>query len=156
MVNDKSTVDINQGRARRRVFFATIRRMAIEEEDEGLQRVPSLKKIREIAGLNGRQLARIVGLSASMISQLETGKKAASHATLVRLCKALGCSIDQLSTYPGDYSKPLSDFLSTIAPDDIKDDEIEVLRLLRLPGRRLTARAYNNLLDALRNSEKIQ
>jgi transcriptional regulator with XRE-family HTH domain len=118
--------------------------------------LPGLKKVRELAGLNAARLAELVGLTGAMISLLESGEKNPSHETLQRLSRVLGCTIEQLNTRPGEYPKPLSDFLATIAPDDIRDDEIEVLRLLRLPGRRITARAYNNLLDAIRNSEKIQ
>lgn len=120
-------------------------------------KIPGLRHWREAADLNARELADLVGLSSSMVSQLESGKKGASHSTLLRLAKVLGCTIDQLGQTRGqkNYPKPLSDFLATLAPDDIKSEEIEALLAVKIPGYRLTARAYGNLFDAIQNSEKM-
>lgn len=137
-------------------FYCDDSAMSEFAESTEIVRVPGLKKLRELAGLNGAQLAELVGLSAAMISLLEHSKKGASHETLLRLSRALGCTIEQLSMRPGEYPKALSSFLNTMAPEDIGDDEVDILRLVRLPGRHITPRAYNNLLDAIRNSEKIQ
>lgn len=130
-----------------------------ETEDVGenqTAKVDGLKELRDLAGLNLSQLAALIGRTTAYVSMLERGERGASHETLFRLSRALGCSIDQLTTKKGEYPKPLADFLKTMAPEDIADPEITALLLIRIPGRRITARAYNNLLDAIRNSEKIQ
>lgn len=101
------------------------------------------------------ELADIVGLSVSMISQLENGEKSTSAANLLRLSKALGCSIEQLLTAKHEIPKELSYFLDHQAPEDINQEEIEALKLVRLPGRNATSRTYGYLLDALRSAERM-
>lgn len=91
----------------------------------------------------------------SMISQLEHGTKGTSIASAVRLAQALGCSLEQLLGDDHGMPEPLAEFLARLAPPDITEREIQVLRAIRIPGHRITARAYNNLYDAVRNSEKM-
>ena len=56
-----------------------------------------LKRLRKKKGLTLDQLARRVGCSGPYIHMLETGKKNnPSLATLRRLAKALGVTIDEL------------------------------------------------------------
>lgn len=51
---------------------------------------------REAIGISLRQFARNLDVSASFISQLETGKTQPSVATLFAICNALGLSTDEL------------------------------------------------------------
>src|SRR5665213_277327 len=51
---------------------------------------------RQLRGLSLRQLASKVGVSASMLSQLEIGRSRASVSTLYRLVTELGLSLDDL------------------------------------------------------------
>lgn len=122
------------------------------EENSKLRALEGLRKAR---GLTQTQLANIVKLSVSMISALENGEKSTSPANLLRLSRALGCSVEQLLVPEHEISPELSSFLSHLAPDDITDEEISALKIVRLPGRRLTARTYNSLLEGLRNSERM-
>ncbi len=61
-----------------------------------------LRARREEKGISLRQFARELEVSASFISQLETGKARPSVATLYSICTALEMSIDELfATTPG-------------------------------------------------------
>lgn len=55
-----------------------------------------LRAYRENADVGLRELARRVGLSASMISQIETGKTQPSVSTLYLIVSELGVSLDEL------------------------------------------------------------
>lgn len=55
-----------------------------------------LRAAREDYGISLRELARRVGVSASLISQIETGKVHPSVSTLYALASELDASIDQL------------------------------------------------------------
>lgn len=55
-----------------------------------------LRSERFRAGLNQKQLAKLAGLSQSLISALECGHNGASPETLARLAAALRCSTDDL------------------------------------------------------------
>ena len=55
-----------------------------------------LRKHREEAGMSLRALAREVGVSPSLISQIEHGKATPSVATLYKIVSELGISLDEL------------------------------------------------------------
>lgn len=55
-----------------------------------------LREERELRGLSVRELARRLGVSASLISQIETGRSLPSVVTLQALTAALDVSIDSL------------------------------------------------------------
>jgi transcriptional regulator with XRE-family HTH domain len=55
-----------------------------------------LRKHREEAGMSLRALAREVGVSPSLISQIEHGKASPSVATLYAIVSVLGVSLDEL------------------------------------------------------------
>lgn len=55
-----------------------------------------LRAAREGYGISLRELARRVGVSASLISQIETGKVHPSVSTLYALATELGASVDEL------------------------------------------------------------
>lgn len=59
---------------------------------------PRLRQRREAMGVSLRQFARALDVSASFLSQLETGKARPSVATLYSICEALDLSIDDLFT----------------------------------------------------------
>src|SRR5947209_4919284 len=60
-----------------------------------------LRAYRENADVGLRELARRVGLSASMISQIETGKTQPSVSTLYLIVSELGVSLDELFSPDG-------------------------------------------------------
>lgn len=55
-----------------------------------------LKVWREYRGLSQQQLAGMAGISASYLSQIETGKRAGSTEVLVAIAKALNVTLDDL------------------------------------------------------------
>jgi transcriptional regulator with XRE-family HTH domain/quercetin dioxygenase-like cupin family protein len=59
-----------------------------------------LRQARQEAGLSLREVARQLGVSASFVSQLETGKSQPSVATLYSLAQLLNVSIDELFSPP--------------------------------------------------------
>lgn len=61
-----------------------------------------LRRERVKAGLSQRELARRVGLSASLISQLESGQSKPSVGTLYALVTELDVSLDSLIRGPSD------------------------------------------------------
>lgn len=115
-----------------------------------------LRRCRKAAGLSQTQLANIVGLSVSMISQLEKGEKSTSIASLLRLSDALGCSIEQLLDDDQKLPEALTEFLDKVKSEEIiSQHEIDTLRVVRIPGYRLTWRAYAHILDAVRRAERL-
>lgn len=57
-----------------------------------------LREEREKRGVTVRGLARDVGVSASMVSQIETGKSQPSVSTLYAITTALGITVEELFT----------------------------------------------------------
>lgn len=55
-----------------------------------------LRQAREMAGISVRELARRIGLSASMISQVELNQTRPSVGTLFQIANALGLVLDDL------------------------------------------------------------
>jgi transcriptional regulator with XRE-family HTH domain len=67
-----------------------------------------LRERRLERGITLRQFARDIDVSASFISQLETGKAQPSVATFYSICAALDISIDELFNYD-EPSEPLAE-----------------------------------------------
>jgi transcriptional regulator with XRE-family HTH domain len=61
-----------------------------------------LRNYRENANVGLRELARRIGVSASMISQIENGKSQPSVGTLYLIVSELGISLDELFSPDGD------------------------------------------------------
>jgi transcriptional regulator with XRE-family HTH domain len=66
--------------------------VAGELEDIGTR----LRKERDRVGISQRELARRIGLSASMISQIESGQSKPSVSTLYDIVTELGVSVDDI------------------------------------------------------------
>src|ERR1700722_9653888 len=65
-----------------------------------------LRERRLERGITLRQFARDIDVSASFISQLETGKAQPSVATFYSICAALDISIDELFNYDEPTTAP--------------------------------------------------
>ncbi|MEU6537126.1 helix-turn-helix domain-containing protein [Streptomyces sp. NPDC047000] len=63
---------------------------------------PNLRAARTAKGLSLRAVASAVGISASLLSQVETGKTQPSVSTLYALVTHLGVSVDGLMAPPAD------------------------------------------------------
>src|SRR4249920_3873217 len=75
-----------------RASSATEDGMAGELEDIGTR----LREERERVQISQRELARRIGLSASLISQIESGQSKPSVSTLYAIVTELGVSVDDI------------------------------------------------------------
>jgi transcriptional regulator with XRE-family HTH domain len=97
------------------------RRRAMDHSEEVAFR---LRKAREDAHLSLRELARRVELSASALSQIETGKSLPSVKTLYAIVSELGISLDELfeesdsSGRPAPSTRPRAAGQGSGEPDD--------------------------------------
>lgn len=57
-----------------------------------------VKELREARGWTQAQLAEAAGVAQSLISDLEAGKRASRYTTLMRIAKALGVSLSELTS----------------------------------------------------------
>lgn len=89
----------------------------------GVERLGTrLREEREKRGVTVRGLAREVGISASMVSQIETGKAQPSVSTLYAMTTALGITVEDVFTPSG----------TEVAAPAERDDVWESLRGGRL------------------------
>jgi transcriptional regulator with XRE-family HTH domain len=73
----------------------------------GVERLGSrLREERERRGVSVRGLAREVGISASMVSQIETGKAQPSVSTLYAITTALGITVEDVFSPAADSPTP--------------------------------------------------
>ena len=86
--------------------------MAGELEDIGTR----LREERDRVQISQRELARRIGLSASMISQIESGMSKPSVSTLYAIVTELGVSVDDIFSGNGAVASP--DHEDGSAPDD--------------------------------------
>ncbi|HET7445218.1 MAG TPA: helix-turn-helix domain-containing protein [Solirubrobacterales bacterium] len=75
---------------------AIAKQSATEAADESTQVGQRLRSAREELGLSLREVARRLDISASALSQIETGKSRPSVKTLYAIVSELGLSMDQL------------------------------------------------------------
>ena len=78
-----------------------------------------LREARTKRGLSLRSVAQSLGVSASLISQVEIGKTQPSVATLYALANHLGASLDELLGIPagGGQPSPVLGSTGTVFPD---------------------------------------
>jgi transcriptional regulator with XRE-family HTH domain len=76
-----------------------------------------IREARAHAGVSVRGLARAIGVSPSLISQIETGKSRPSVSTLYSITKALGISVEELFDVesPPARAVPLPDIVQDVA-----------------------------------------
>jgi transcriptional regulator with XRE-family HTH domain len=83
-----------------------------------------LRQARTARGLSLRRLAQVLGVSPSLISQVETGRAKPSVNTLYALATELGISLDTLlfmdtaPPTPEDEDEPSSDVFEAVLPQD--------------------------------------
>jgi transcriptional regulator with XRE-family HTH domain len=82
----------------------SVRRVRVSPPSNDVERlVPSTRgvrrtsaSLREAAGLNGKELARVLGWAASKVSRLETGKQTPTVSDVTAWARAMGASTDLL------------------------------------------------------------
>lgn len=90
--------------------------------DPGTGLGPRLRLARESRALSVRELARRVGCSASLISQVERGVSVPSVGVLYSLASELTCSLDYLLFGAGADSAPVA--APAPVPDDQRSDHV--------------------------------
>lgn len=95
---------------------------------EGTRVKMNIRQIRLARGMTQKQLAELVDVSESMISQYESGKKSPSNETLLKLGEALDCSVSDIL----DDRKAFDFALSTL-----ERDLIQKYRAMDERGRRV-------------------
>lgn len=55
-----------------------------------------LKELRKKRKLNQEELAKLIEVERSLISKIETGASDLSGRLIIKICKALNCSSDEL------------------------------------------------------------
>src|SRR6187455_1417077 len=86
-------------------------------------------------GISVRGLARDVGVSASMISQIETAKSQPSVSTLYAITSALGISIEDVFAPPDANAAPAPVSVSTAAVENGRPTSVQAV-LDSIRGRR--------------------
>jgi transcriptional regulator with XRE-family HTH domain len=93
--------------------------------DPGTGLGPRLRLVREGRALSVRELARRVGCSASLISQVERGVSVPSVGVLYSLASELTCSLDYLLFGAGADSVPAASVATPApAPDGKRSDHV--------------------------------
>jgi transcriptional regulator with XRE-family HTH domain len=92
-----------------------------------------LRQIRESAGLNQAELAKMANISHSYLSEIENGLKEPPFKTLQKICLALDVSLAEFFA-DGNQARPImhqakmSSLHKTIAEaDDLADDDIDAI-----------------------------
>lgn len=67
----------------------------------GVVKITALKELRQRKGMTQADLARIVGVTQSLVAQWERGASMPSAAKLPEIAKALDCTIDELFARAG-------------------------------------------------------
>lgn len=97
--------------------------MAIDYADIG-QRI---KKKRIEKGYTQEKLSELIGVGASHMSHMESGKTIPSMEVFMNLCNILECSADELLCREIKYAKPLlNNWLDTLI-EDCNDWETKIL-----------------------------
>lgn len=96
--------------------------VAGELEDIGTR----LREERDRVGISQRELARRIGLSASMISQIESGQSKPSVSTLYAIVTELGVSVDDI--FRGHEDDGGSEASQGVGPTDVGAEHDPVVR----------------------------
>ena len=125
----------------------------------------NIRQIRKARGLTQKQLADMIDVSESIISQYENGRKSPSNETLLKLGEALDCSVSDIL----DDRKALNFALSTLERDLIQkyraldergrkvvDAVIDAQSVIDLNDYRMVARGGRKLTpDQMETARKV-
>ena len=118
----------------------------------------NVKELREKQALTQEQLAERTGLTPNGISLIERGERWGTKKTLVRIAVALGVDLNEIySAYDRkeDVVTPreLVSFFESPQGKGRTPEEEAYLRLIRIPGRRMTETAYTLALAMIRATD---
>lgn len=100
-----------------------------------------LKQLRKQRGLTQEQVATALNVSSSAVSMWETGEREPNISVLIRLCKLLNCSIDELVLSEHELSSCIDEKDTTAMFSDFR---IKAKKLLK--ERRLSYALLSNLI----------
>ena len=132
---------------------------------EEMRMKTNIRQIRKARGLTQKQLADMIDVSESIISQYENGRKSPSNETLLKLGEALDCSVSDIL----DDRKALNFALSTLERDLIQkyraldergrkvvDAVIDAQSVIDLNDYRMVARGGRKLTpDQMETARKV-
>ena len=97
--------------------------MAIDYTDIGRR----IKQKRQEKGYTQEKLSEMIGVGASHMSHMESGKTIPSMEVFINLCNVLECSADELLCREIKFAEPLMDqWLHTLL-EDCDDTETKIL-----------------------------
>ena|SRR5271167_108631 len=125
-----------------------------------------IKARRDAVGLSQRELARSVGVTASHIAYIESGRRRPSHTLLFQLARSLG--LDQQELFSAAYPE-LKSLMTAAPPAGKREDawrsfvavadrhavtpkEMSVLRQISRLGRISLPESYFSILNSIRQS----
>ena len=125
----------------------------------------NIRQIRKARGLTQKQLADMIDVSESIISQYENERKSPSNETLLKLGEALDCSVSDIL----DDRKALNFALSTLERDlilkyraldergrKVVDAVIDAQSVIDLNDYRMVARGGRKLTpDQMEDARKV-
>lgn len=105
--------------------------MAQEKKELNIQIGARIKKARERAGMTQEHMAELIDVSVQYVSDLERGKTGASVSTIIKICRTLQTSSDELLLGRGTHNQAerLENYLSGMNEQQLSIAE-EGLRLL--------------------------
>jgi ribosome-binding protein aMBF1 (putative translation factor) len=90
-------VTLVQGRGSVTALDSTLARGVLQYQMSPRQVGATIRRLREVKGMDQKTLARLAKVSQPYLSQLETGRSKTPAVTVAkRLAKALGVSLDDL------------------------------------------------------------
>ncbi|WP_444890273.1 helix-turn-helix domain-containing protein [Microbulbifer sp. DLAB2-AA] len=97
----------------------------------------NVRRIRKEVGISQQQVADATGMSKNTISNIETGKTAANSNSVLKISKALGCTVDELmkgveegwTGTEGDHINRLCEELKQL-PDEGRKQIVHTLQAL--------------------------
>lgn len=125
-----------------------------------------IKARRDAVGLSQRDLARSVGVTASHIAYIESGRRRPSHTLLFQLARSLGMNQQELfcAAYPeleplmsnvaptGNHKEAWRDFTAVASRHAVTPREMSVLRQISQLGRISYPQSYLSILNSIRQS----
>jgi len=121
-----------------------------------------LKKLRMESGLTQKELAKKIGVSRATVAGYETKGKEPSYDTLIKIAKALNCSLDYLTGNTNKRS-PIDEILNYDTDDPelqeiidelSKGDKREQLRVVMQKTKNLTDEDIELVLNLIKSIEK--
>lgn len=90
-----------------------------------------IRMYREKAEMSGQQLADAVGISQTLVSQLESGSKATDVLNYIKIADALGIEIGKILSNNTNYSNNIELSVLSDSPEKYKEDKDKVIEIYR-------------------------